>query len=65
MVATRGNVRIMGSDFFRVHPGFGGSGNLADIEASIQPAAKAMLDDVAWWARATMAARNEVEAKSA
>ncbi|MFN6925868.1 MAG: NADPH-dependent FMN reductase [Tabrizicola sp.] len=59
MVPTRNNVRIGGSDFFKVHSGFGGSGNLADIEAAILPAAKAMLDDVAWWARATMAARAE------
>ena len=58
MVPTRNNVRIGGSDFFRVQPGFGGSGNLADIEAVIAPSAKAMLDDVLWWAKATMAARS-------
>jgi NAD(P)H-dependent FMN reductase len=57
MVPTRNNVRIGGSDFFRVQPAFGGSGNLADIEAGILPAAKAMLDDVVWWAKATMAAK--------
>jgi NAD(P)H-dependent FMN reductase len=57
MVPTRNNVRIGGSDFFRVHSGFGGSGNLADIEGFIAPAAKAMLDDVVWWAKATKAAR--------
>jgi NAD(P)H-dependent FMN reductase len=57
MVPTRNNVRIGGSDFFKVHAGFGGSGNLADIEAVIAPAAKAMLDDVVWWANATKAAR--------
>jgi NAD(P)H-dependent FMN reductase len=57
MVPTRNNVRIGGSDFFRVQPAFGGSGNLGDIEAGILPAAKAMLDDVVWWAKATMAAK--------
>lgn len=57
MVPVRNAVRIGGSDFFRVHPGFGGSGNLADIEAVIAPSAKAMLDDVVWWANATKAAR--------
>jgi NAD(P)H-dependent FMN reductase len=57
MVPTRNNVRIGGGDFFRVHPGFGGSGNLGDIEGSIAPSAKAMLDDVVWWAKATKAAR--------
>ncbi|KAF0115923.1 MAG: FMN reductase [Rhodobacteraceae bacterium] len=57
MVPTRNNVRIGGGDFFKVHPGFGGSGNLGDIEGSIAPSAKAMLDDVVWWAHATKAAR--------
>lgn len=57
MVPTRNNVRIGGSDLFKVHSGFGGSGNLADIEAAIGPSAKAMLDDVTWWAKATKAAR--------
>ena len=57
MVPTRNNVRIGGGDFFKVHAGFGGSGNLADIEGSILPSAKAMLDDVVWWANATKAAR--------
>jgi NAD(P)H-dependent FMN reductase len=57
MVPTRNNVRIGGSDFFRVHPGMGGSGNLADIEAGLLPAAKGLLDDIVWWAKATMAAK--------
>ncbi|MBL9052025.1 MAG: NAD(P)H-dependent oxidoreductase [Tabrizicola sp.] len=57
MVPVRNSVHIGGSDFFRVHPGFGGSGNLADIEAGITGSAKAMLDDVVWWANATKAAR--------
>jgi NAD(P)H-dependent FMN reductase len=57
MVPTRNNVRIGGSDFFKVHSGFGGSGNLGDIAGAIEPAAKAMLDDVVWWAKATKAAR--------
>ncbi|MGA0542275.1 NADPH-dependent FMN reductase [Neotabrizicola sp. VNH66] len=57
MVPTRSAVHIGGGDFFKVHPGFGGSGNLADIEGSIGPSAKALLDDVTWWAKATKAAR--------
>ena len=65
MVPTRNNVRIGGSDFFKVHPGFGGSGNLGDIEAAMTPAAKGMLDDVAWWARATMTARAADRSKAA
>ena len=57
LVATKNNVRIMGSDFFKVHPGFGGSGNMADIEGNLAQAAKGLLDDITWWAGATMAAR--------
>ncbi len=57
MVPVRNAVHIGGGDFYRVHPGLGGSGNLTDIEATIKPSAKAMLDDMAWWAKATMAAR--------
>ena len=57
MVPVRNNVRIGGSDFFKVHPGMGGSGNLADLEAGIAPSATALLDDIVWWAGATMAAR--------
>lgn len=57
MVSVRNNVRIGGSDFFKVHPGMGGSGKMADIEASIAPSAKALLDDIVWWANATLAAK--------
>jgi NAD(P)H-dependent FMN reductase len=57
MVPTRNAVHIAGGDFMKVHPGFGGSGNLADIEGSIAAGAKGMLDDLSWWTKATMAAR--------
>jgi NAD(P)H-dependent FMN reductase len=57
MVPTRNAVHIGGSDFFAVHPGTGGSGKMADIEAHILPAAKAALDDLVWWANATRAAK--------
>jgi NAD(P)H-dependent FMN reductase len=57
MVPVRNAVHIGGGEFWKVHPGFGGSGNLADIEGAIAPSAKALLDDMAWWAKATMAAR--------
>ncbi len=57
MVPVRNAVHIGGGDFWKVHPGMGGSGNLADIEAALLPSAKATLDDLAWWAAATMAAR--------
>ena len=57
MVSTRNIVHIGGGDFWKVHPHMGGSGNMADIEATILPSAKASLDDLVWWAKATMAAR--------
>jgi NAD(P)H-dependent FMN reductase len=57
MVPVRNAVHIGGGDFWKVHPGVGGSGNLGDIEAALLPSAKATLDDVLWWANATMAAR--------
>ena len=57
MVPTRNAVHIGGGDFWRVHPGMGGSGNISDIEAALLPSAKLTLDDVVWWANATMAAR--------
>ena len=57
MVPTRNAVHLGMGDFFKVHPGFGGTGNMADVEANLLPAAGASLDDLAWWAKATKAAR--------
>lgn len=57
MASTRSAVHIGGGDYFKVHPGFGGSGNLEEIEGSIGKSATAMLDELAWWTNATKAAR--------
>lgn len=57
MAAARNAVHIGGSDFFKVHPGMGGSGNMADIEENLLGSAKATLDDLVWWAKAAKAAR--------
>ncbi len=57
MVPTRNAVHLGMGDFFKVHPGMGGSGNMADVEANLLPAATASLDDLVWWANATKAAR--------
>jgi NAD(P)H-dependent FMN reductase len=57
MVPTRNAVHLGMGDFFRVHPGMGGSGKMADVEANLLPSATASLDDLVWWANATMAAR--------
>jgi len=57
MAATRSAVHIGGSDFFAVHPLGGQEKPLSEIEGSIGPSADAMLDELDWWTRATMAAR--------
>ena len=57
MAPVRNAVHIGGGDFWRVHPGMGGSGNMADIEGALGASAKAMLDDMVWWANALKAAK--------
>lgn len=57
MVSTRSAVHIAGADFMSVHPGFGGTKSLNDLEASIGNSAKEMLDQLTWWGQATKAAR--------
>ena len=59
MVSTRSAVHIGGADFMSVHPGFGGTKSLNDLEASIGNSAKDMLDQLIWWGAATKAARND------
>jgi NAD(P)H-dependent FMN reductase len=59
MVPTRSAVHIGGADFAAVHPGFGGTKTIADLEGSIGNSAKDMLDQLTWWAKATKAARDE------
>lgn len=56
MVPTRNAVHIGMGDFFKVHP-LGANAPIEDIEANILPATKASLDDLVWWAKATMAAK--------
>ena len=67
MVSTRSAVHIGGADFMAVHPGFGGTKSLVEIEGSIGNSAKDMLDQLTWWAAATKSAREEdaVAAKAA
>lgn len=57
MASTRSAVHIAGADFMAVHPGFGGTKTLTDIEPSIGNSAKDMLDQLVWWGQATKAAR--------
>ena len=57
MAPTRNAVHLGMGDFFKVHPGMGGSGKMADVEANLLPSAKASLDDLVWWANALKTAR--------
>ncbi|QIG50265.1 NAD(P)H-dependent oxidoreductase [Nordella sp. HKS 07] len=56
MVPTRSGVHIGGSDFYKIHP-MAGNQPIAAIEETIAPSAKSMLDELAWWAKATKTAR--------
>ena len=57
MVPVRTATHIAGGDFYAVHPGFGGTKTLSDLEGSIGASAKDMLDQLIWWGNATKAAR--------
>ncbi|MBW6424314.1 NAD(P)H-dependent oxidoreductase [Rhizobium sp. XQZ8] len=56
MVSTHAAVHIGGRDFMAVAPR-GGNKPIEDIEANLLPSAKMALDELAWWAKATMAAK--------
>lgn len=58
MASTRSAVHIGGGDFMAVHPLGGDPKPIESIEGSIGGAADAMLDELDWWTRATMAARS-------
>lgn len=57
MVSTRSAVHIAGADFFTVHPLGGNPQPISAIEGTIGASADAMLGELDWWTRATMAAR--------
>jgi NAD(P)H-dependent FMN reductase len=56
MVSTHAAVHIGGSDFMAVHPMFGNK-PIEEIEAHLAAPAKTALDELVWWAKATMAAK--------
>ena len=56
MVPVRAAVHIAGGDFMAVHP-LGQNGPIEAIEDHLTAGATALLDDIVWWANATMAAR--------
>jgi NAD(P)H-dependent FMN reductase len=56
MAPVRAAVHIGGSEFFKILPRMGNQ-PMSAIEEAILPAAKDMLDQLTWWAKATKAAR--------
>jgi NAD(P)H-dependent FMN reductase len=56
MVSTRSAVHIGGGDFMTVHP-LGANQPMEAIESHLQASAKAALDELVWWAKATVAAK--------
>lgn len=56
MVSTHAAVHIGGGDFFAIFPAVGNQ-PIETIEQNLLPSAKTALDELAWWARATMTAR--------
>lgn len=57
MVPVRNAVHIGGGDFFKTSP-LGANAAIEEIEANLLPGATALLDDIVWWAKATMAAKS-------
>lgn len=64
MVPVRSGVHIAGGEFLKVHP-LGANGELSEISDAILPSANAMLNDLAWWTNATVAARKADMSKAA
>ena len=56
MVSTANSVHIGGADFMSTSP-TGANKPIEDIEASLLGAAKSALNELVWWAHATMAAK--------
>jgi NAD(P)H-dependent FMN reductase len=56
MVSTHAAVHIGGSDFMTIYPMFGNR-PIEEIEANLLASATTALDELLWWAKATMAAR--------
>ncbi|MFC3061123.1 NADPH-dependent FMN reductase [Paenirhodobacter populi] len=56
MVPVRNAVHIGGGDFMAISP-LGQNGEMSEIASHLEGSAKALLEDIAWWGRATKAAR--------
>jgi NAD(P)H-dependent FMN reductase len=64
MVPLRNAIHLGAGEFMKVHP-MGADGPMSDVAEVLKPSATAMLDELAWWASATKAARKEELAKAA
>ncbi|MGR3364743.1 MAG: NADPH-dependent FMN reductase [Maritimibacter harenae] len=64
MVPIRHAVHLAGGELMKVHP-MGNDGPMSEVDPILAPSATAMFDDLAWWAKATMQAREEEQAKAA
>ena len=64
MAPIRHAVHLGGGELMKVHP-MGQDGPMSEVDEVLAPSATAMLDDLVWWANATMAARAEDQAKAA
>ena len=56
MVSTHAAVHIGGVDFMTVFP-MGGNKPIEEIEKNLLPSAQTAIDELVWWAKATMAAK--------
>jgi NAD(P)H-dependent FMN reductase len=56
MVSTHATIHIGGSDFMSVHP-MGANKPIEEIEKNLLPSTKTALDELVWWAKATIAAK--------
>lgn len=56
MVSTRSAAHIGGSDFFAIFP-MGGNQEMEAIEQNLLPSTQVALDELVWWAKATLAAK--------
>ncbi|MCQ0971934.1 NAD(P)H-dependent oxidoreductase [Paracoccus sp. TK19116] len=57
MVPLRNAVHLGGGEFMKVSP-LGKNGPMSEVDEILQPSLKSTLDELAWWANATKAARN-------
>ena len=56
MVPLRNAVHLGAGEFMKVSP-MGGNADMSEVSAVLEPSLNAMLDELAWWAKATMNAR--------